>query len=53
VIGSVCPDAASTKAFLARARAASWQMLPSHDPGLREHEWYVSASAMSAGGDQR
>ena len=56
VIGSVCPDTASTEAFLARSRAASWQMLPSHDPGLREHDRYVPAlarPAISAGGDQR
>jgi glyoxylase-like metal-dependent hydrolase (beta-lactamase superfamily II) len=43
-IGSVCPDVAATQAFLATARAEGWQMLPSHDPGLREHRWFVAAS---------
>jgi glyoxylase-like metal-dependent hydrolase (beta-lactamase superfamily II) len=52
VIGSVCPDVASTEAFLGRARDASWQMLPSHDPGLREHDWYVPAVTMPAEGDR-
>ena len=48
VIGPVCPDAASTRAFLSRAHDAGWQMLPSHDPGLREHRWYVPAPARPA-----
>ena len=41
VIGSVCPDTTATSAFLTRARAAGWHMLPSHDPALRGHRWYV------------
>jgi glyoxylase-like metal-dependent hydrolase (beta-lactamase superfamily II) len=41
LIGAVCPDAAGTEAFLAAARQAEWEMLPSHDPDLREHRWYV------------
>jgi glyoxylase-like metal-dependent hydrolase (beta-lactamase superfamily II) len=40
-IGAVCPDIAGTEAFLAAARQAEWEMLPSHDPDLREHRWYV------------
>jgi N-acyl homoserine lactone hydrolase len=40
-IGPVCPDAAATAAFLEQAVAAGWLMLPSHDPGLREHPWYL------------
>lgn len=43
VVGAACPDTASAEAFLARARAAGWAMLPSHDPTVREHQWYVPA----------
>jgi glyoxylase-like metal-dependent hydrolase (beta-lactamase superfamily II) len=43
-IGSVCPDVPATQAFLARAREAAWAMLPSHDPELRSHRWYVQPS---------
>ena len=43
VIGSVCPDREGTERFLVRARAAGWQMLPSHDPRLRRHSWYLRA----------
>jgi glyoxylase-like metal-dependent hydrolase (beta-lactamase superfamily II) len=40
-IGPVCPDTEATEAFLTQANAAGWLMLPSHDPGLREHSWYL------------
>jgi N-acyl homoserine lactone hydrolase len=40
-IGPVCPDAAATAAFLEQARAAGWLMLPSHDPDMRKHPWYL------------
>jgi N-acyl homoserine lactone hydrolase len=40
-IGPVCPDVARTEAFLATVRQAGWEMLPSHDPGLRDHRWFV------------
>ncbi|HTX84205.1 MAG TPA: MBL fold metallo-hydrolase [Streptosporangiaceae bacterium] len=40
-IGPVCPDKAATAAFLKQASAAGWLMLPSHDPDLREHPWYL------------
>ena len=43
VIGPMTPDAAVTRAFLERARASSWKLLPSHEPALRQHRWYVSA----------
>ncbi len=50
VIGSVCPDREGTERFLARARAAGWQMLPSHDPRLRRHRLYLRAGAPQNGG---
>jgi N-acyl homoserine lactone hydrolase len=43
VVGPMTPDAAAAGAFLARARAAGWEIIPSHEPALREHRWYVSA----------
>jgi N-acyl homoserine lactone hydrolase len=48
-IGPVCPDTAATSVFLDRARLAGWRMLPSHEPTLREHDWYL---ATTADGDQ-
>ncbi len=42
VIGPMTPDAAAAGAFLERARAAGWEMIPSHEPALREHRWYAS-----------
>lgn len=41
-IGAMTPDAAAARAFLARLRAAAWELIPSHEPALREHRWYVS-----------
>ena len=41
VVGSVCPNVQQTTAFLDRARSAGWEMVPSHDPKLREHRWYI------------
>lgn len=41
VIGATCPDKVATEVFLARAREAGWQMLPSHDARLRQHRWYL------------
>jgi N-acyl homoserine lactone hydrolase len=43
IIGPACPDTAATAAFLEQARTAGWLMLPSHDPALREHAWYLPA----------
>jgi glyoxylase-like metal-dependent hydrolase (beta-lactamase superfamily II) len=43
VVGPMTPDAAAAGAFLAHARAAAWELIPSHEPALREHRWYVSA----------
>lgn len=42
VIGPICPDAAETALFLQRARHEGWEMLPSHDPDLRRHRFYVA-----------
>ena len=39
--GLVTADLVATRAFLARASDAGWTMLPSHDPALREHDWFV------------
>ncbi|GEM_PF-1925260 len=44
VIGPMTPDAAAAGAFLERARAARWELIPSHEPALRDHRWYVSAA---------
>jgi glyoxylase-like metal-dependent hydrolase (beta-lactamase superfamily II) len=43
VIGPMTPDAAATRAFLERVRASSWELIPSHDPAMRDHRWYVVA----------
>ena len=40
-IGPICPNTRETRNFLDRAREAGWEMVPSHDPRLREHRWYV------------
>jgi hypothetical protein len=37
------PDEEATRAFLRTVRASPWEVLPSHDPALRDHRWYVSA----------
>jgi glyoxylase-like metal-dependent hydrolase (beta-lactamase superfamily II) len=41
VVGSICPNVEETAAFLDRARTAGWEMVPSHDPKIRGHRWYV------------
>lgn len=41
VVGPICTNVPQTMAFLDRARAAGWEMVPSHDPKLREHRWYI------------
>lgn len=43
IVGSVCPDAAAARAFLARARRSGWELLPSHDPEMRRHRLYVAS----------
>jgi len=45
VVGPICAGVEETAEFLARARRAGWEMLPSHDPKLREHRWYVRTAA--------
>jgi len=44
VVGPMTPDAAAAGAFLERVRVAGWEMIPSHEPALRDHRWYVSAA---------
>jgi glyoxylase-like metal-dependent hydrolase (beta-lactamase superfamily II) len=43
VVGPICPNRDETVAFLDRARTAGWEMVPSHDPELRKHRWYVGS----------
>jgi N-acyl homoserine lactone hydrolase len=43
VVGPMTPDAAAASAFLERARAAGWEIIPSHEPAMRSHRWYASA----------
>jgi glyoxylase-like metal-dependent hydrolase (beta-lactamase superfamily II) len=44
LIGPMTPDVVATRAFLARAGAASWELIPSHEPAMRDHRWYVRTS---------
>jgi glyoxylase-like metal-dependent hydrolase (beta-lactamase superfamily II) len=48
VVGSICPNVKETEDFLDRARAARWEMIPSHDPKLREHRWYIQPGTNEA-----
>jgi glyoxylase-like metal-dependent hydrolase (beta-lactamase superfamily II) len=42
VVGSSCPWTDDAERFLATARQAKWEMIPSHDPALRLHPSYVA-----------
>jgi len=42
VIGDSCPDATAARVFLDRAGCTGWEMIPSHEPALRQHRWFVS-----------
>lgn len=44
VVGSSCPRTEEALAFLSLARNAAWEMVPSHDPALRDHAAYVRPS---------
>ena len=46
--GPMTPDAAAASAFLARAAAAGWELIPSHEPAMRAHRWAVPP-ALAAG----
>lgn len=37
----VCMDAAATREFQDRARRSDWELVPGHDPVLRDHRYYV------------
>lgn len=41
IVGSSCPWTEQAEEFLAVARKAGWEMIPSHDPDLRAHPAYV------------
>lgn len=41
VIGEVCADRDATRSFLQAARHAGWEMIPSHEPTLRAHRWFL------------
>jgi glyoxylase-like metal-dependent hydrolase (beta-lactamase superfamily II) len=43
LIGPMTPDVAATRAFLELVRTSSWELIPSHEPAMRDHRWYVSA----------
>ena len=45
VVGPMTPDAAAAEAFLERVHASAWELIPSHEPGMRDHRWYLSAAA--------
>ena len=40
VVGPMTPDEEPARAFLRLARDAGWEILPPHDPALRDHRWY-------------
>jgi glyoxylase-like metal-dependent hydrolase (beta-lactamase superfamily II) len=42
VIGPITPDVRATGRFLRRLHASDWELVPSHDPVMRGHRWYVS-----------
>lgn len=44
-VGPMTPDAAAAHAFLAQAAAAGWELIPSHEPALRTHRWFLPPSA--------
>jgi glyoxylase-like metal-dependent hydrolase (beta-lactamase superfamily II) len=36
-------DPAATQAFLIRLAQSAWEVLPGHDPTLRQHRWFVGS----------
>ena len=44
--GPMTPDATTAEAFLARARKAGWDLIPSHEPSMRRDRRYVSLGAV-------
>jgi glyoxylase-like metal-dependent hydrolase (beta-lactamase superfamily II) len=41
VPGPMTPDEAAAEAFLARAHEEGWELVPSHDPSMRQDQRYV------------
>jgi len=41
MVGPMTPDALTAAAFLERARVGGWEIIPSHEPGMRDHRWYL------------
>jgi N-acyl homoserine lactone hydrolase len=41
VVGPMTPDEEPARAFLRMARDEAWEIIPSHDPALRGHRWYL------------
>lgn len=41
VVGPMTPDDAATRAFLRRLRTEPWEAIPSHEPDLRTHRWFI------------
>jgi glyoxylase-like metal-dependent hydrolase (beta-lactamase superfamily II) len=42
IVGPMTPDVPATRRFLRRLHTSGWELLPSHDPVMRDHRWYVS-----------
>jgi glyoxylase-like metal-dependent hydrolase (beta-lactamase superfamily II) len=51
IVGPMTPDVPATTRFLRRLHAAGWELIPSHDPVMRDHRWYVPASGPTVDGD--
>lgn len=41
VVGPMTPDEEATRAFLRRLRTEPREAIPSHEPALRTHRWYM------------
>ena len=41
--GPMTPARVEAEAFLGRARAGKWELIPSHEPAVRRHRWYAGA----------
>ncbi len=48
VVGPMTPDEEATRAFLRRLRAEPWEAIPSHEPALRTHRWFLRSAPTGA-----
>jgi N-acyl homoserine lactone hydrolase len=48
VVGPMTPDEEATRAFLRRLRAEPWEAIPSHEPAMRTHRWFIGRSLAGA-----